>query len=234
MTSLHVDLTIRESVDSGRSWTLSRDVSGAILSGNPHADSQGNRNVWYFYQEKSAGGNGPSLASIPRGSLLDHWRDEPLKSKRNQLADRLQQLLSRGPSSGKKDHPDAVLYQQLKALGGPLLGKLDFGRIASDTSGLDAGKDAAAQSRLAGSACLVNSSANTRSASLPRQASLITTSPTVLEVRVPADLAVGREFVVTASLDRQAGDDGSVQAQVVMEPAQRGTRIGPRCSDLGS
>ncbi len=164
----HVDLTIRESIDSGRSWTLSRDVSGAILSGNPHADSQGNRNVWYFYQEKLAGGNGPSLASIPRGSLLDHWRDEPLKSKRNQLADRLQQLLLSGPSSGKKDDPDAVLYQQMKALGGPLLGKLDFGRIASDTSGLDAGKDAAAIA-LAGSACRVNSSANTRSASLPNK-----------------------------------------------------------------
>ena len=214
-----VDLTIRESTDPGRSWTLSRDVSGAILSGNPHADSQGNRDVWYFYQEKSAEGNGPSLASIPRGSLLDRWRDEPLKSKRDQLANRLQQLLTSGPSSAKKDDPDTVLYQQLKALSGPLFDKLDFGRIASDTSGLDAGKDSAAN--------------RDRGFGLPREqfgkhplgkpterASLITTPPTILEIRVPAELAAGREFVVGASLDRQAGDEGSVQAQVVMAPAQ--------------
>ena len=214
----HVDLTIRESIASGRSWTLSRDVSGAILSGNPHADSQGNRDVWYFYQEKSAGGNGPSLASIPRGSLLDRWSDEPLKSKRNQLADRLQQLMIEwAVITRRKMTPIPLLYQQLKCLGGPFLGKLDFAALASDTSGLDAGKDAAAS--------------GDRAFGLPREqfgkhplgkpserASLITTSPTVLEVRVPAELAEGREFVVGASLDRQAGDDGSVQAQVVMGP----------------
>lgn len=212
-----VDLMIREPGASGRSWVLSRDVSGTILSGNPHVDSLGNRDVWYFYQEKSSGTDDAVQSSIPRGSLLDSWRDEPSKSKRIQLALQLQQLLTRGPSA-VKDPPDTTLYEQLTSLGGPLLGKLDFGRIASETNGSDAGKDQA-HNRDDGFG-------------LPREqfgkhplgkpcdgTSLIATSPSVLDVRVPADLAIGRELVVTTSLDRQSGAEGSVQAQVVMVPA---------------
>jgi Protein of unknown function (DUF1592)/Protein of unknown function (DUF1588)/Protein of unknown function (DUF1587)/Protein of unknown function (DUF1585)/Protein of unknown function (DUF1595)/Planctomycete cytochrome C len=213
-----VDLMIRESVDSGRSWTLSRDVSGAILSRNPHADSLGNRDVWYFYQEKSARGNDALFSSIPRGSLLDQWREEPLKSKRILIAEQLQQLLSRGPSA-TKNHPDTVLYHQLTALSGPLLGKLDFGRIASETRGTDAGK--APPDDRSGAYGLPREQFGQDPSGKPIEGtSLITSSPSVLEVRVPADLAVGREFVVTASLDRQAGNEGSVQAQVAVVPTQ--------------
>ncbi len=126
-----------------------------------------------------------------------------------------------------------MLYQQLTSLGGPLLGKLDFGRIASETAGSMPGR--------------TRPTIAIDGFGLPREqfgkhplgkpsegTSLITSSPSVLEVRVPADLAVGREFVVTASLDRQAGAEGSVQAQVRHRCRHSGTRIGPRCSDLGS
>ena len=80
-----------------------------------HADSQGNRDVWYFYQEKSAGGNGHIAREHSPRLVARPWRDEPSKSKRIQLAEQLQQLLLRGPSSAKKDDPDTLLYQQLKA-----------------------------------------------------------------------------------------------------------------------
>ena len=164
----YVDLTIRESVDSGRSWTLSRDVSGAILSGNPHADSLGNRDVWYFYQEKSAAGNEALLSSIPRGSLLDQWRDEPLKSKRIQLAERLQQLLTRGPST-TKDHPDTVLYHQLTVAQRSPAGqdRLRPDRLRNQWESMPGRpRPTIAMAR---TACLVNSSANTRWASRPRE-----------------------------------------------------------------
>ena len=166
----HVDLTIRESIDSGRSWNLSRDVSGAILSGNPHADSQGNRNVWYFYQEKLAGGKRTlALEHSPRfvGSTVGAMsRRNP---SGNELADRLQQLLMSGPSSAKKDNPDTVLDQQLKML----LAVPSWASSTSPRSPVMRPDWMPVRTRpavaIASSACLVNSSAGTRWASLPNE-----------------------------------------------------------------
>ena len=54
------------------------------------------------------------------------------------LAEEVQLLLSQGPPVGKSD-PDAVLCQQVTSLDGPLLGKLDFARLAADSRAAGAG-----------------------------------------------------------------------------------------------
>lgn len=199
-----VDLTIREGEGVKRQWNLSGDVSDSILAGNPHADSFGNRRVWHFYQEdiKPSG----LYASIPAGSTLDRWRDEPDRAVRDELANRLQRLLSSDPPA-RADDPDAILHRQLTSLNGPLLGVVDFARAAAEVSASASGE-----------------AAPIGGTGLPRSlfgkdalaADLATKAPSALEVRIPSDFAAGREFVVTAALDARDGPRGGVQAQVVV------------------
>jgi rhodanese-related sulfurtransferase len=47
-----IELVIAEVGGSGRVWNLTRDVVGTLHAGNPHADGQGEANVWHFYSEK--------------------------------------------------------------------------------------------------------------------------------------------------------------------------------------
>ena len=212
-----VELNVSEAAGKNRVWTLSRDLTNDILKSNPLADSHGNPDVWHFYEEKSTGDDGSSLWSIPRGSLLDRWRDSASKPERDQIAEHLQQLLTQGPT-GPKDHPDSILYRQLTSLSGPLLGTLDFASLAAEARKAEA---PAAPVDVAVSYGLPREAF----AKLPQESGLVTSAPSVLEIRLPADLASGREFVVSARLDGQAGREGSVQAQVVTTPAAAGSLV---------
>lgn len=202
-----VDLSITEVQGTKRKWVLAGDVSDAILAGNPHADSLGNKAVWHFYREAIKPGSGAMYATIPAGSTLAIWRDEPDLANRKMIAARIQRLLVDGPPTRSED-PDAILFRQLTSLSGPLLGKMDFGRLATETAASGAKDDPAF--------------------GLPRAmfgkagadaASLFTKSPSVVEVRLPADFAAGLEFVVAASLDPAEGEEGSAQVQVTTGPA---------------
>jgi len=44
-----IELTIAEIGGTGRTWDLAGDVVEDIQAANPHADSLGNKEVWYFY-----------------------------------------------------------------------------------------------------------------------------------------------------------------------------------------
>ena len=48
------------------------------------------------------------------------------------------------------------------------------------------------------------------------EASVCVRAPTVLEIRLPARLVEGREFVTTAILDEEAGREGSVQIEAIL------------------
>ena len=202
-----VDLTITPVEDGGKAWSLSRDVSDTILAGNPHADSYGNREVWHFYQEAITPGGGGILATLPTGNLLDRWRDEPERASRDQLAHQLEELLTGVPPTRPGD-PDSVLYRELMSANGPLLGKLDFGRLAAETA--DDGTTEVAYG-------LPHASFGKNPLGHETDgASLVTQAPSALELRLPADFAAGREFVVTTTLDPLDGSRGSAQAQVVV------------------
>lgn len=125
------NLTLTELDGDKRQWSLWKDVSSDLLAANPHADSLGNREVWYFYHEPITAGASAAFAGLPAGSLLDRWRDEASDVERQKLAAQVQELIRRGPPAAA-EHPNAVLHRQLTSLSGPLLGALDFGRLAAD------------------------------------------------------------------------------------------------------
>ena len=207
-----IDLTLN---DGTRRWNLAKDVSGDILAANPHADSHGNSAVWHFDSEPAAATAGHV---IPQGSLLSKWQTATESEKPN-LAEELQRLLTADPDTLAKlpkDSPDRVLHQQLNSLGGPLL-------AAAREAGVE--RSESQPERAGGSQGL--------SASLPSNygldptafgkhpdgtavepASLCVRAPSVIEVRLPAELIAGAEFV-TSGLLHPSAKEGSVQLQVL-------------------
>src|SRR5438874_7403358 len=112
-----LELVLQSTGAEGRAWSLTRDVSGDVLAGNPHADRFGNKEVWHFYTEPVAGKAGQA---IPSGSLLARWLAAEKVEEKKKLAADLEKLLLSGPPADAK-HPDAALHRQLASLGGPLL-----------------------------------------------------------------------------------------------------------------
>jgi len=197
LTDLEFKLTA--SGDSPQEWSLTRDVSDNILAGNPHADKTGREGVWHFYSEPLSGvSNGET---IPSGSLLARWQTAASAVEKQQLAEALQKMLT--SATPPADSPDAALYGRLNSLAGPLfLGftpdKAPAEEIASSKWGLD---PALFGKRPDGSAV--------------DAADLYVQAPSVIEVRLPASLAAGGEFVTTGALDSKMGTEGSVQLQVL-------------------
>lgn len=224
-----VDLTI---VAGERKWDLAGDVSPDILAGNPHADSQGNPDVWHFFTEPVAGATGQV---IPPGSLLAKWQAGTAEA-RVELARQLQQLvLSRDPLPA--DSPDGILRRQITSLGGPLLSHL---RRRSSTGERDnktkqSGSDPMAEFGLPPEIFGTIPKSTDRSASddtLPAATginidSICVRAPSIIELRLPADLVAGAEFVAACGLHPQFGREGSVQLQVATSRPERAPELVP-------
>jgi hypothetical protein len=209
-----VDLSLTADGEAGREWNLARDVSPDVLADNPHADRFGNTDVWHFYTEPDKGESG---LVIPAGSLLAQWQAATTNDERRDLAEQLQKLLAGKPPADKK-HPDAVLHRQLTALGGPLV---SAPRQAVDSKPGEPASPASKQERAGWTGeeaawgldpALFGRHPDGRAV---ESASLCVRAPAVVEIRVPADLAEGREFVTAGSLDTETGTEGSVQIQVL-------------------
>jgi hypothetical protein len=209
-----VDLDINESGADGRRWSLAPDVSGDLLAGNPHADRQGHPDIWHFYSEPV--GDRGFQPVVPAGSMLARWL-EASRAEKARLAGEVQRLLtSPAPPAGKdKDHADAVLYRQARSLDGPLFGPL--------AASWDARSSPGAGPAGPGKAWGLDPGWFGRSVGgQPVDAeSLGVAAPSVIEVRLPGDLAAGREFVVSGVLESRAGGEGSVQLELTDRPAPR-------------
>jgi len=197
------DLTAIElTVDDGKqSWSLARDVSSDILAANPHADAQGNAGVWHFYSEPVSTTSGNV---IPAGSALARWQAAATPQEQQQAAAEVQQLLAAGIAGKPQDSPEVALYRQLESLSGPLMtaalaliaNRPADGKTVGDSSiGVDADRFGKHPNGGAVEA-----------------ASLCTQAPSHLEIRLPASLLAGAEFVTAASLETATGRLGSVQA----------------------
>ena len=196
LTDLELKLTT--SGDAPQEWSLTRDVSGNILAGNPHADSAGHEGVWHFYTEPVSGL--PVGPVIPAGSLLARWQAAQPAAEKQSLAEALQTLLtSPAPPAGS---PEAVLYATLTSLTGPL----GSGALTGDAPAGDASSTWGTDPALFG---------KPPAGSAGDAASLWVQAPSVIEVRLPAELAAGSELVATGALDPVAGKEGSVQFQVL-------------------
>jgi hypothetical protein len=204
-----VDLELATEGDEAREWKLADDVAGDVMAANPHADHFGNEGVWHFYTEPDKGGSmGPV---IPTGSVLARWQSADKPEEKKKLAEAVRQLLNSPPPTGK-DNPDAALYHQLASLRGPLFSGVTMG-ASSAAAGADEtewGLDPAMFGRHPNGQAI-------------DPESLCAQAPSVIEIRLPADLVEGCELVATAALDPATGAEGSAQVQALgAKPAREG------------
>jgi opacity protein-like surface antigen len=200
-----IDFTLRDLADGGREWSLGADCSDDVTAGNPHADRFGNEGVWHFYTEPDKGG-GTLGPVIPTGSLMARWQSADSAAERQRLAGEVQRLLVSGPPAAK-DSPDAALYRQLASLGGPLFSAARAAAVKSSSQTVAAGGGADAWG-------LDPSLFGHHPDGSPLDpASLCVKAPSVVEVRLPADLVEGCELVATASLQPTTAGEGSIQVR---------------------
>jgi hypothetical protein len=216
LTALELDLKS----DTGQAWNLARDVSPNILAGNPHSDSLGNPAVWHFYSEPDKRGGTDTV--IPAGSLLAKWRAANNAAEKSTIAEAVQKLLQEAPTKLAKDSPDAQLRRQLLAVNGPLIGarKRDAASPRSQESGIRSQESGVRSQEVgAGSEKVYGVHAglfgkHPNGAAIPAQ-NLCVRAPSLIEVRLPGELAEGCEFVATTTLHRETGAEGSVQMLVL-------------------
>jgi hypothetical protein len=188
-----VGLTITEVAAPKRVWDLGKDVANEIQAGNPHSDTHGNAETWSF----ARGPARPAAANIAKtptsivagNSTLGRWRAAAGDSKRQaeaeQLAKDVEKVLT-GSRPAEKD-VDRTVYDKLVAWESPLFAGVDLTKIA--------------KSRAKGDPYGLPKERFAR----PEGDSLIEPSDRVVEIRMPATLFVGREFVVDAKIDKAAG-----------------------------
>lgn len=201
LTAIDLKIT-RTDGDDHPTWNLADDVAGDVHAANPHADRLGNAEVWHFYTEPEA--QAAASLVVPPDSLLAKWQDAASAEERRALAVELQSLLTTTPPT-PSDSPDAALHRQLSAMRGPLLGGLtgptdDSETATSNTS--EVGLDPVMFGHTPDGRAL-------------DAADLCVRAPSVIEIRLPADLAAGCELAVSGVLEPSAGGEGSVQLAVV-------------------
>jgi hypothetical protein len=211
-----VNLRLASAGSAPQQWSLAEDVAGSVLAANPHADKAGREGIWHFYTEPVAGGNSDTL--LPAGSLLARWQAAEESEERRQLAEELQKLLA--SSAPREASPDAVLYRQLTSLAGPLFAGPMERTATAQKSAAQWGLDPAAFGK--------------HPSRTPMDAaSLCVRAPSVLSVRLPADLVANSELVTTGSLDKTSGLEGSVQLEVLTAKPEARTGLLPTGTTVG-
>ncbi|HJT35397.1 MAG TPA: DUF1592 domain-containing protein, partial [Pirellulales bacterium] len=224
-----IDLKLIGSGDGSQVWNLADDVSPDVQAGNPHADRFGNPGVWNFFSEPDAAA-GPADHVIPAGSLLAQWQMATNAETKQQLAGRLQKLLT-GGADEQTPPADAALVKQLSSLSGPLLGAAQSRLSLRESSDLSRserqqnGDLSRSESRPWGLDPQLFGK-HPDGAAIDAE-SLCVRAPSVVEFRLPADLAAGAELVATGVLDTRTGVEGSVQLQAVAGKVTRPTELTP-------
>jgi hypothetical protein len=199
-----IDLTITSLEQPARSWDLGKQVADSILDGNPHSDAFGNRDIWSFVKGPTRSVN-TSAAVIPDDSLMARWRnaviDPARKAEAEKLASEVQSLLS-GPRPQQEKRPDRLLYDNLVSPAGVLFPGVNLTKLGKPLPQAD--RFGWPLERFGGS---VDGD------------SVAVAANSVTELRLPAALFVGREFVVEGRLDKPDGNR-VVQFQVTTDPAQ--------------
>lgn len=198
MTELGFTLTDTEK--AGRTWDLAADVADSALAGNPHADKLGQADAWSFVRGPSRAVGKGAGPVVPPDSLLGLWRDATADPNRRsdaaKLADQVQTLLS-GPRPAKENDPNRTLYD----------------RLVSANSVLFAGVDAAKLGKRRTPATPFA----LRKDRFTSDGNLVVAANSVTEIRLPAALLVGREFVVEGKL-AAASDDRASQFLALTSP----------------
>jgi hypothetical protein len=189
--------------DGTREWDLAEDVSPDILAGNPHPDRFGNAKVWNFFSEPESGRDDQD---IPSNSLLAKWRTSADAEERAHLAKSIQELLLNGAASLPKDAPDAVLYRTLSSINGPIISSIREHLLKEGETGLETTD--------AGYGIDAGLSRPAANGAHREGARLMVHAPSVIEVRLPAELAAGCELVGRAALAARGSEEASVQMRL--------------------
>ncbi len=206
-----IALTILEREKPARVWDLAADVADTVLAGNPHADKHGNKEVWSFVRgpAKAPGSITGNLSSIPAGSVLDRWREaasNPSKhSDLGKLASEVQRLLL-GPCPNKDKDPDRILFDRFVSLEGPLFKGVDLSRLKKTNTNY-------------GPFGMKEQFGKHPQGKSVDEASLVAEVGSVTEIRLPAALFIGRDFIVEGRLDG-TGSEGLVQFQLLQTPPE--------------
>lgn len=190
-----VQMIIRELDGMERTWDLAKDVSPDLLAANPHADSFGHADVWHFScGEMATLGSGlRATPVVPQASVLHRWLQATDPEIRLELAAQVSDYLN-GQAVPAADSDDAKMLEQLRMLPVPTDHPQLMQELPADRRfGVDP-QGGAIDSK-----------------------DMLVRAPSVVEFRLPAALARGRELVVTGMLDPQRGGEGSVQVQASLE-----------------
>jgi|688.fasta_scaffold34304_3 hypothetical protein len=206
--STAVDLAIRA---TDRAWNLAADLATAdpeqgILAGNPLADAHGLPGVWELGGEATTAAGG---STIPPGSLLARWQ-AAAQADRGPLADAIERLLREGAAALPEAAADRRLHDELVATSGPILTRWLAARPAAlaAATAASAGPDTAVFGRHpAGLGPIAEGDVCVR-------------APATAEFEIPAALAAGREFVVTATIHPAAAAAGTAQPRVLTGPGE--------------
>jgi len=211
--------TVDLAIDDGQhKWKLSSDVSPDVLAGNPHADSLGNAGVWTFFSEPIGADTGPA---IPANSLLAQWQAADGAEAKAPIAEKIQALLQNGTAGLPADSADIVLYRQLASLNGPLFSAALQAQIAKPAEANSAAPD---QTTWGVDPQLFGKHPNGEAV---EPASLCVRAPSVIEVRIPADLVDGASLIASAVMHPGSGDDGSAQLRITTEKPEAATGLLP-------
>ena len=187
-----VQLVVTETNGTKHVWDLVKEVSPNLQAGNPHDDSYGNSEVWHFFQGEMAKVDrvGASIVTVPKGSVLEAFLAEKDPEKRKGLALQVQALAT-GELLKDSDSPDFLLQRQLHSFRIPI----NLPNLLKDLK--------------AGDQFGYHPLGHTTDVS-----NLIVKAPDIIEFRIPAQLAKGRELVGTVELDSEVGLEGSVKVDV--------------------
>ena len=187
-----VQLVVTETNGTKHVWDLVKEVSPNLQAGNPHDDSYGNSKVWHFFRGEMAKVDrvGTSIVTVPKGSVLEAFLAEKDPEKRKGLALQVQALAT-GELLKDSDSPDFLLQRQLHSFRIPI----NLPNLLKDLK--------------AGDQFGYHPLGHTTDVS-----NLIVKAPDIIEFRIPAQLAKGRELVGTVELDSEVGLEGSVKVDV--------------------
>jgi hypothetical protein len=237
-----VNLTFTGAGEQPRVWNFASEVAGNIEVGNPRADRFGRAGVWQFYTEPEVAVTSGER-TIPAQSLLAQWQIAADVVEKSRLAREIQALLAGSPppweiaaptapvapgqaAAKPVENPQAKLYRELAAFGGPLVSPKRLGAAKQGQADLIWGLDPASFGQAGPDGAPVDA------------LSLAARAPSVIEIRLPAELAAGSEFVTNGTLDAKAGAEGSVQLQVLTKKPETLTRRLPtvfvETGDLGA
>jgi hypothetical protein len=209
----HVDLTIIDTADPRRRWSLGGDNADNVLDGNPHADHLGNKDTWRFVRGPDIGSS-PTPITLPASSALARWREALSNSATAEelakLGDAVQSLLTNAARISPSDS-DGAVYAALSAPERRVTEPVPLARLLDESV-----HAASAHSHYGIDPALFGKSISGQAidgASFEGQAG----EP--IAIRLPASLVAKREFVVEARAQSACdSSDAFVQVQASIAP----------------